>query len=65
MFLLGCKADLCFNPCFDGSVARGGQQVHCEFAPYGFNPCFDGSVARGDQSPLSVATARIMFQSLF
>ena len=35
-----------FNPCFDGSEARG-----CMSRPFpdrlvGFNPCFDGSEAR-------------------
>ena len=38
-----------FNPCFDGSVARG---VPIQSRPgrsiRGFNPCFDGSVARGE-----------------
>ena len=38
---------LCFNPCFDGSVAR----VYCAVTlaagyRFCFNPCFDGSVAR-------------------
>ena len=37
----------CFNPCFDGSVARGlcAGAVRC--IGRCFNPCFDGSVARG------------------
>ena len=41
------NTDVCFNPCFDGSVARGPDAPR----PFGcstrFNPCFDGSVARG------------------
>ena len=37
-----------FNPCFDGSVARGLQDLCCAGRQWlGFNPCFDGSVARG------------------
>ena len=36
-----------FNPCFDGSVARGDTGVSVTVGPTGFNPCFDGSVARG------------------
>ena len=42
------RAIQCFNPCFDGSVARGSDS-HAYARPrkQGFNPCFDGSVARG------------------
>ena len=37
-----------FNPCFDGSVERGGERVrYFGFSDLGFNPCFDGSVERG------------------
>ena len=35
-----------FNPCFDGSVARGELSIYEMFSAHGFNPCFDGSVAR-------------------
>ena len=40
-----------FNPCFDGSVARGNDpfKVMYNLIP-GFNPCFDGSVARGAET---------------
>ena len=36
-----------FNPCFDGSVARGFVHIDVARSPWSFNPCFDGSVARG------------------
>ena len=37
-----------FNPCFDGSVARGrSSQPLGAGVLASFNPCFDGSVARG------------------
>ena len=42
------SSQLCFNPCFDGSVARGNCIRQCKLCIMpGFNPCFDGSVARG------------------
>ena len=42
---------LSFNPCFDGSVARGWTTRRCcGWKSRCFNPCFDGSVARGTQS---------------
>ena len=37
---------ICFNPCFDGSVARGRSRGFTIGSTRGFNPCFDGSVAR-------------------
>ena len=37
----------CFNPCFDGSVARGAYSDWLMYSSQCFNPCFDGSVARG------------------
>ena len=36
-----------FNPCFDGSVARGLISAAKYLLCSSFNPCFDGSVARG------------------
>ena len=40
-------ASVCFNPCFDGSVARAFVGTWAHGRPsFGFNPCFDGSVAR-------------------
>ena len=59
-----CTTRSGFNPCFDGSVARG-KEVHvCGDLHLGFNPCFDGSVARGRLSRL-VFPADGQFQSLF
>ena len=36
----------CFNPCFDGSVARVDADSEKNRPSPSFNPCFDGSVAR-------------------
>ena len=45
---MGSRSRKCFNPCFDGSVARGrGRSSRLRARRSGFNPCFDGSVARG------------------
>ena len=43
-----CCPELCFNPCFDGSVARGHDFFASVELSRRFNPCFDGSVARGE-----------------
>ena len=54
-----------FNPCFDGSVARGEIRNVLEVAlEKRFNPCFDGSVARGGVT-MPVQEEIKMFQSLF
>ena len=43
-----------FNPCFDGSVARGERLMLSRRKPLKcFNPCFDGSVARGKLNAIS------------
>ena len=54
-----------FNPCFDGSVARGRtvRPWRCSLK-IGFNPCFDGSVARGADGDTGRMIA-MRFQSLF
>ena len=54
----------CFNPCFDGSVARALAGTAMPPETEGFNPCFDGSVARAG-STSRITTAMILFQSLF
>ena len=49
------QVTISFNPCFDGSVARGSWPSSRARRSAGFNPCFDGSVARG---PLGLRRAR-------
>ena len=44
-----------FNPCFDGSVARGMLSFVGLISLLCFNPCFDGSVARGIRGGLEGA----------
>ena len=58
--------DRSFNPCFDGSVARGRCTGHAfRIAGSSFNPCFDGSVARGRLLRSKVKKLVPGFQSLF
>ena len=62
----GDPGSRCFNPCFDGSVARGD---HCATevvkAGSGFNPCFDGSVARGKRALDSQLLVELCFNPCF
>ena len=53
-----------FNPCFDGSVARGRGVCFGNWQICCFNPCFDGSVARG-RNWLKVLTTCIGFNPCF
>ena len=46
MSVLTTGAAGCFNPCFDGSVARALCTSRIFATVTSFNPCFDGSVAR-------------------
>ena len=46
------RGDSSFNPCFDGSVARGVTRASRISSRACFNPCFDGSVARGVYAPV-------------
>ena len=54
-----------FNPCFDGSVARGPAVLCGGRRDRSFNPCFDGSVARGLDPLIQGDFLHRLFQSLF